>query len=54
MCKLIDSGIYTIGITNKPCSFEEVRKVSDQNKTLPPKSTYIEPKLRSGMIIQEF
>jgi uncharacterized protein (DUF1015 family) len=54
MCKLIDSGIYTIGITNKSCSFEEVRKVSDQNKTLPPKSTYIEPKLRSGMIIQEF
>ena len=51
---VIDKDIYKIAITNKPCDFSDVRRISDDNKTLPPKSTYIEPKLRSGMIIQEF
>ena len=54
LCSLIDNDIYRIAITNKPCDFSDVRRISDDNKTLPPKSTYIEPKLRSGMIIQEF
>ena len=54
MCDLINDGTYAIAITNKACSFEEVRSVSDAGKTLPPKSTYIEPKLRAGMIVQEF
>lgn len=54
LCNLIDSGIYQLAITNKSCNFKDVRRISDEDKTLPPKSTYIEPKLRSGMIIQEF
>ncbi|MDG2455949.1 MAG: DUF1015 family protein, partial [Bacteroidia bacterium] len=54
MCDLINDGTYAVAITNKACSFEEIRNVSDAGKTLPPKSTYIEPKLRAGMIIQEF
>jgi uncharacterized protein (DUF1015 family) len=41
-------------ISNFPISFEEVKQVADANKTMPPKSTYIEPKLRGGMIIQKF
>ena len=51
---LVDSEAFNVAITTKPCHFSEVRKVSDANNTLPPKSTYIEPKLRSGIIIQEF
>ncbi|MDG1046784.1 MAG: DUF1015 family protein [Bacteroidia bacterium] len=54
MYDLVNKEIYKIAITNKPCDFSDVRQISDSNKTLPPKSTYIEPKLRSGMIIQEF
>jgi len=54
MCDLVNKEIYRIAITNKSCDFSDVRQISDSNKTLPPKSTYIEPKLRSGMIIQEF
>ena len=34
-------------------SFDEVKTIADANKTMPPKSTYILPKLRSGLIIQE-
>lgn len=41
-------------ISNFPVPFEEVKKVADAGKTMPPKSTYIEPKLRGGMIIQPF
>ena len=35
----------------KPRPIGEIRKISDKNLTLPPKSTYIEPKLRSGLTI---
>lgn len=51
---LVDGGTYDMAFTSKACTFEEVRKISDLGHTLPAKSTYIEPKLRSGIIIQEF
>ena len=51
---LVDSDIYSMAFTTKPCSFEDVIEIADSNKILPPKSTYIEPKLRAGLIIQEF
>ncbi|WKZ67427.1 MAG: DUF1015 domain-containing protein [Flavobacteriales bacterium] len=34
-----------------PVSFEELKAVADEGGTMPPKSTYIEPKLRSGMLV---
>jgi uncharacterized protein (DUF1015 family) len=34
-----------------PVSMEQIKTVSDEEKIMPPKSTYIEPKLRSGLII---
>lgn len=37
-------------VSSRP-SWAEVKNSSDQGVMLPPKSTYIEPKLRSGMII---
>ena len=37
-------------VSSRP-SWEEVKDASDQGVMLPPKSTYIEPKLRSGMIV---
>lgn len=54
LLELVDSKTYNVAITSKECTFKEVRRVSDEQRTLPAKSTYIEPKLRSGMIIQEF
>ena len=51
---LVDSDIYSMAFTTKPCSFEDVIEIADSNKILPPKSTYIEPKLRAGLLIQEF
>lgn len=54
LVNLVDSDTYDVAITNKPCSFKEVRLISDLDQILPAKSTFIEPKLRSGLIIQEF
>ena len=34
-----------------PVSFEQLKAVADEGGTMPPKSTYIEPKLRSGMLV---
>lgn len=40
-------------ITLYPCGFDDIQRISDNNEIMPPKSTYIEPKGRSGMIIQK-
>ena len=37
-----------------PTSMEEVLAVADANRLMPPKSTWFEPKLRSGLFIHEF
>ena len=45
----VDSGKFAIGFVLYPLSIEQVKKVADQQMNMPPKSTYVEPKLRSGL-----
>lgn len=52
--ELVRSKAFEIAFTLKACEFSEIREISDRHEVLPPKSTFIEPKLRAGMIIQEF
>lgn len=47
----VDSGEFKLGLALHPVSFEQLKNVSDANMTMPPKSTWIEPKLRSGITI---
>jgi uncharacterized protein (DUF1015 family) len=49
----IDSKDYDFAITLYQTSIEEVKEVAEQNLIMPPKSTWIEPKLRTGLIIHE-
>lgn len=51
---LLQNGEIDMVISNYPVSFDEVKRIADANKTMPAKSTYIEPKLRGGLIIQKF
>lgn len=51
--ELIDDGLYTVGFTLFPASIEEIKALADNNQIMPPKSTYIEPKLRSGLVVYE-
>lgn len=37
-----------------PTQIEQIKNISDINAIMPPKSTWFEPKLRSGLFIHEF
>ena len=49
----VDSGRAAVGFTMQPVTLEEIRQVADAGQTMPPKTTYVEPKLRSGLTIYE-
>lgn len=52
--KAVDEGHFAVGFGMLPLTIEEVKQIADAGLTMPPKSTYIEPKLRSGLTIYEF
>ncbi len=47
----IDKGKAAVGFGLFPVSVDHLKQVSDENLIMPPKSTWIEPKLRSGLTI---
>ncbi|MEC7863628.1 MAG: DUF1015 domain-containing protein [Bacteroidota bacterium] len=47
----VDNGEYAVAFMLKPISITAIKKVADNNEIMPPKSTYVEPKLRSGLTI---
>ena len=51
--EIIDSGDYKVGFMLYPASIEEIKQLADNNLIMPPKSTYIEPKFRSGLVVYE-
>ncbi len=50
----IDSGEFKVGFGLVPITIDEMKAIADNHLTMPPKSTFIEPKLRSGVTIYEF
>ncbi|MEE8340738.1 MAG: DUF1015 family protein, partial [Candidatus Neomarinimicrobiota bacterium] len=51
LVKLVDSGKYKIAFSLYPTSIKQLLDVADANDVMPPKSTWFEPKLRSGMVV---
>lgn len=49
--KLVNSGQFDIAFSIYPVSVEQLLIVADANAVMPPKSTWFEPKLRSGMVV---
>ena len=47
-------GNYQVTFGLYPISVQEMKNVADEGLKMPPKSTYILPKLRSGLTIYEF
>lgn len=47
----IKGGEFKIGFFLHPVTVDEIKSVADDDLTMPPKSTWIEPKLRSGLTI---
>ncbi|MBN2040032.1 MAG: DUF1015 domain-containing protein [Spirochaetes bacterium] len=48
--RLVNSGEFKAAFSLFPVKIEELIRVSDEDKLMPPKSTWFEPKLRSGLV----
>lgn len=51
LVKLVDSGEYAVAFALHPTSILELIELADQDQIMPPKSTWFEPKLRSGLFV---
>lgn len=52
--KAVDGGKFAIAFWLFPTSIQQVKEIADNNLFMPPKSTWVEPKLRSGLTVFEF
>jgi uncharacterized protein (DUF1015 family) len=47
----VESGEHAVAFAMHPTSLRDVMRVADAGAVMPPKSTWFEPKLRSGMVV---
>ena len=52
--KRVDSGEMAVAISLHPVTIEQLIAIADSGNVMPPKSTWFEPKLRSGLVVHEF
>ena len=51
LAQQVDSGKMKVAFALYPVSLKQLKEVADHSAIMPPKSTYIKPKLRSGMLV---
>jgi uncharacterized protein (DUF1015 family) len=51
--KLVDKDGFAVAFSLYPTTIEQVMQVADAGAIMPPKSTWFEPKLRSGMFVHK-
>lgn len=49
--KLVDNGTAAVAFSMFPVSVDDLINISDAGETMPPKSTWFEPKLRDGLLV---
>ena len=52
--KLVDSRQFTVAFSMHATTVDQLMAISDAGQIMPPKSTWFEPKLRSGLFIHTF
>ncbi|MDD1695996.1 MAG: DUF1015 family protein [Methanoregula sp.] len=52
--KLVDSGKFRVAFAMQPVGIDTVLSIADVNGVMPPKSTWFEPKLLSGLVVHTF
>lgn len=52
--KLVDSGKFAVAFSMYPTTVAQLMAIADAGEIMPPKSTWFEPKLRSGLFIHTF
>lgn len=50
----VNNGEFKVAFSMYPTSIEELMKVADAKLIMPPKSTWFEPKLRSGLVVYKY
>ena len=52
--KLVDTGRFQLAFAMQPVNVETVLSIADTGGVMPPKSTWFEPKLLSGLVVHTF
>jgi uncharacterized protein (DUF1015 family) len=52
--KIVKSGKFVVAFAMFPTSIEQLMRIADSGEVMPPKSTWFEPKLRSGMVVHTY
>ncbi|MDO9549770.1 MAG: DUF1015 family protein [Methanoregula sp.] len=52
--RLVDNGEYRLAFAMQPVKVETVLSIADAGGVMPPKSTWFEPKLLSGLVVHTF
>ncbi len=52
LVRLVDGGDFAVAFALHPTSIDDLFAVADAGEVMPPKSTWFEPKLRSGLIVR--
>ena len=52
--RLVDLGKYQVAFAMQPVRVETVLSIADEGGVMPPKSTWFEPKLLSGLVVHQF
>ncbi len=52
--KRVNSGEMALAISLYPVSIQQLINIADSGNVMPPKSTWFEPKLRSGLVVHTF
>jgi uncharacterized protein (DUF1015 family) len=54
LVRLVDSGRSSVAFSMYPTTVDQLMAIADAGEIMPPKSTWFEPKLRSGLFIHTF
>jgi uncharacterized protein (DUF1015 family) len=54
LVKRVDSSKAAVAFSMYPTTVEQLMAIADANQIMPPKSTWFEPKLRSGLFVHTF
>ena len=50
LVRLVDSKKFTVAFSMYPTTIDQLMNIADAGRVMPPKSTWFEPKLRSGLV----
>lgn len=53
LARLVDRGAFQVAFALYPTSMQDLLAVADDNQIMPPKSTWFEPKLLSGLLLHD-